>query len=890
MRELCDLSSVQACRAIHVGSKAARLAELARAGLSVPQGFCVPVVWYREWLAAVGAPDAVDIDAWRRRAAVTPLPPGLREALLAQCARPADGDSANRWAVRSSALGEDGHDASFAGQGDSFLDLAAEEVPERVRACWLSLWSPRALAYRARQGGEAAMAVLIQRLVVPRVAGIAFSREPLTAEPVVVIEAVAGSGAALAQGTATPARYHVARDGHRQIAGSASPLAPSEVQAVAQLARQVESLLGFPADVEWALADGTLYVLQARPLNGCGDDVFDTSGHDDDLWTAAFIDERFPAPVSPLGWSLIQGPFERLALREPMAFLGHPEAWRRPVTKLHRGHPYIAVAAVASLYKLLPDALLPEDAARYFPAGRTELRRLATYPRSWREPRLWRAIASTLVRERANWSPWHNHRRWARCREAYTLALDGVAASLDGSPDAAALLALAERVQAANRDLLAVHRWSLTHAEVWYSLLRRLARAWLGHGWQETAARLVRGADTVSTAIDAELHDLAAAVAADVRLRAALAEAADVDDLVDRLPATESARVWLGQLADFLRRNGHRSYSLDVYQPNFAAAPRQVFELLLTLAEGRPTLSADDVGNGDGAAEPGRGVHGEAAAGGDRRQEAEVPGGERGRQLPGSMAAECLSALRWWQRLPFGALLALARRYLQLREEQRYFWQRGLALLRQIYLLLGEQLAAGGWLHSPADIFFLTGDEVARAAAGGPQPQLMAVLAARRRNEFAALKAEHAQNRQLAYPAFLRGRAPLTPPAPQHGEVLRGTPVSSGLAMGVVRVLRDPGELVAVKAGEVLVAPSVDPGWTPIFGKLAALVTECGGQLSHPAVVAREYGLPAVLAVPAATSRLRTGDRVLVDGAAGTVTLLAAVAELRPAARGLGVS
>lgn len=824
MREPRLLSEIDELAPDEVGGKAARLAVLCRAGLPVPAGFAIPVAWYERWLAPVQATSAAAPEAVREAIANLPVPADLAEAVQAALAR-LGAQPSDRWAVRSSAVGEDDTESSFAGQGESYLDVPAADIPARVVACWRSGWSRRALAYRERLGGDGAMGVLVQRMVSPSVAGIAFSRDPLNGEDVVVVEAVAGLGDELAQGRGTPHRYLVR--GERVDSPEGGPLSRAALARVVQLAREAETLLGWPVDIEWAIADGEVWLLQARPLTGeWATDFYTTPDEDDALWTAGFVNERFPTLVSPLGWSVIQKPFENLALREPLSFLGHPEAWRGRVTKLYQGHPYIAVEAVASIYKLLPDFLLPEDVARYFPDGQVAMRKQARYPRSWADLRFWRAALGTLWREAANLSPLHNPGRWRRCRAEYTAKLVEVERALPGATDAAACLVLLDVVEKANARLLAVHRWSLTHADLWYTLLRRLGRLTLGPDWAGAVAALVRGAEEVTVVLDRKLRRLASELPPVPETRAALASAVTVEDLAARLPAGPESSRFIAGLRRFLDTYGHRSFSLDIAQPSFAADPRQVFSLLLAFEE-------------EVAAEP---------------EEAAV------------------HVSRGW-RLLLAPFVAVARRYLALREEQRFYWQRGLALMRALYLRLGKHLAEAGRLDCAEDVFYLTAEEV-EALAGGRGPANSRRLAAWRRREFAALVAGQLVNPVRAYPPFLRGKTPLA--AAQVGEstLLRGTPVSAGLACGVVHVVRDPAELGTVRQGEVLVAASVDPGWTPVFGKLAALVTECGGQLSHPAVVAREYGLPAVLGVPGASFHLRTGDRVLVDGAAGTVTLL----------------
>ncbi|MHB1414043.1 MAG: PEP/pyruvate-binding domain-containing protein [Chloroflexota bacterium] len=834
MSDIYDLAAIGPSQFREVGSKTFRLAQLFQAGLPVPAGFCVSVSAYRRWAGSAGRPSA------EGPAAPPPLdlsgrslPDDLSAAILRACERASAGDTSARWAVRSSAVGEDSQQASFAGQLETFLDVPSADVPERVRACWLSLWSARVTYYRSRWWGAEAMAVLVQRQVVATAAGVAFSRDPVTGDEMVVVEAIAGAGANVAQGTVTPTRYGVpgAGDGDHGAA-EGGPLTSEQVSALAAIVRQVEDLLGWPVDLEWAFADGRLAVLQARPLTAGGvESFFTTRLGDDDLWTAGFVNERFPGPVSPLGWTLIQEPFERLALREPLSYIGYPEAWRRPMIKLYHGHPYVLVEAFASLYKLLPDWLLPEDAVRYFPHGRTELRKQAAYPRSWRELRLWRAALRTLWRERGNLSPFHNDRLWQRYRGSYADALNRIAEAVRGADSAAALLGQAQNVQRANEGLLAIHRWSLTHADLWYTLLRRLARRCLGADWAAQVAALVRGSEEASVALNQQLQDLADLAARDPRLREALTHAQTMADLASELPDSPPGRELLAGLADFLGRYGHRSYNLDIYHPGFAADPSQVFLLIRGLAAAR-------------SAAP-----------------------ESVREMPPPSSDG-------WRSFVIRPVLSLARRYLGLREEQRLCWQQGLALLRRIYLAVGACLVDRRYLDHAEDIFFLTAAEVSAAVAGRGRAAETRWLCERRLHEFATLAAEQTHHPEFAYPSFLRGEVPLITTRRGSADVLKGTPVSAGVAAGLVRVVREPGGLAQVQAGEVLVAPSVDPGWTPIFGKIAALVTESGGQLSHPAVVAREYGLPAVLAVPGATQHLQTGERVLVDGSLGTVLRL----------------
>lgn len=215
----------------------------------------------------------------------------------------------------------------------------------------------------------------------------------------------------------------------------------------------------------------------------------------------------------------------------------------------------------------------------------------------------------------------------------------------------------------------------------------------------------------------------------------------------------------------------------------------------------------------------------------------------------------------------------MARRYMGLREDQRLYWQQTLAYIRRLFLRLGRHLQAEGVLQAPGELFFATWEELRAHGAG--EGHIDRGLLIRRRAEFHRLREEHRRAPALHYPPFVRSNHPLEEgPLPVGVTLFQGQPVSPGLAQGPARVVTSPEQLSQVQAGEVLVAHSLDPGWTPVFGLVVGLVFERGGQLSHAAVVAREYGLPAVTALPGIVKHIRTGQIVVVDGTSGLVRIL----------------
>jgi phosphohistidine swiveling domain-containing protein len=840
-----------------VGAKAANLAAMRRAGLPVAPGFCVLADVHRKFVRANGLePDiAALLDVARssddralesavrhvrRRFVegtmdeiVTRRIAGAHNQLIAQSS------AGPQVAVRSSATLEDLPTASFAGQGDTYLNVAgADEVISHVRECWASLWTMRAVRYRQAQGLDGippAMAVIIQVMIPTDVGGVAFSIHPVTGADEIVVEAAPGLAEAVVRGTAEVARYVLPRADVRRACGPPAVghdlLTPAQLRQLAEAVLYLENLFGGPQDVEWGFWRGQLHLFQSRPIttadpvSAAARDFFTQILPDDDyLWTGGYLNERFPRPVSPLGWSVVGGLTEKLALRDPLHYLGYRHADHLPMTKLYRGHPYANASAFQMFYKVFPDALVPEDAYRYFPNGDISRRREAPYPCCLFDPRFIVSMLLHFVREQSNWSPLHNHCYWARFVPRHQAAMEDTAQRLrtiaaengdrrerGGQAELGELWDIVEELQRWHRELLGIHRWSLTAADLTLAILRRIVRE------GDLFSRLLAGLPNKSVEMDWALYDLR--------------ESASGEDFQSLL--------W----QDFLARYGHRSFGLDLYYPTFADDPTQVERLLEALPPTPPDLVARTTD----------------------RQIAE----DEARAV---LSTRPLGRLRRWV---FDHVLALAHQYVILREEQRFHWQRALALQRRAFLLIGEKLTQDGALAQVDDVFFLTIGEIEDSVHEKPGEETRRVAAARRR-EFEHLQRKWELAPRLAYPPFLRGNQPLAEASVSETR-WRGRGVSPGIARGPARVVLSPQQFGKIAPGDVLVTRSTDPGWTPLFGRLAGLVMERGGQLSHGAVVAREYGLPAVAGIPGITALLRDGDEILVDGLAGTVVRLGGV-------------
>ncbi|MFQ5409955.1 MAG: hypothetical protein ACE5FI_16225, partial [Anaerolineales bacterium] len=391
---------------------------------------------------------------------------------------------------------------------------------------------------------------------------------------------------------------------------------------------------------------------QSPPRNSGGE------GDDDYLWTAAFLDERFAQPVSPLGWSLVAEPFERIALREPLELLG-AAIEDGPLVKLWYGRPYSRVEIWQRIYKLFPEWLLPDDAARFFPGGDVSLRAQPLCP-TFGLHLIWNGI-TMLGRDPGAASPLHNPRAWSRFERALQAALPQWEArlrALVGATDSVRgrLALLRESVQFTDR-LLVFHRWSLLYADLLYTALRQAALLRLGSAEGERVlVGLAAGFDSVTGRVNAEMARLADHIRDDGRLCESLAQAA----VIDELPPGEFKR----QLARFLERYGHRFFSLDIYDPPWAGDLPAFAKLLLAVARRDPAPTAPQSGVGNAPA-----------------------------------------AVR---------LLASATRpYVRLREAQRFRWQQIMAFQRRVLLQLGDLWVASRDLQRSTDVFGLTWPEIA---------------------------------------------------------------------------------------------------------------------------------------------------------------------------------
>jgi pyruvate,water dikinase len=829
--------------------------------------------------------------------------------------------------VRSSALGEDGELRSHAGQYESVLNLRGlEGLVEGVRAVWASWYSDRAIDYRLRQRGASSptdradlvgeptippMAVLVQRLVPARASGMLFTANPATgALDEMTCEAGPLLGEPLAQGRVHPDFFSVRRlrggrlkTRHRVIgtkalqslprpAGSGSLdlcevpekqrrkacISRRELKRICRLGLEVEARMGGPSDIEWCIdGRGRIFLLQARPITALRPRRRSLSRPLRErpvLWTQRFAGERWTQQATPLGWSVIQP-----VLHHFIEWKGVSEGWLEgsAPTRLYRGRPYLNVSIFRHLAFRLPGMSPPQFLLEMFPADeQDELLYDAPYLPN---PTVVSSILWELLRERRwrryHWGVFSNHSEWESFQPVFERSI--AALPLD-FPDAAAGLAHIETARGLMRDYMGIHLLSLLFAHLGYELLDKALRGWSGVEGQAIRSALVAEPGQNETLrANAAVWHLAELVRGKTELLGALSGAepgvgetlesplaAEVPEvlpvealLCGTLDDVTGGRALRLALAAFLEEFGHRSSaSYEIFATRWSDSPELVLQMLLNCLRAPP----------------------------EQHPSRRAARRERDRSRAESLVARRMSRgwirhLLPWRRSLFGELLELTRSYMALRENQRFSFDRLLLRTKRIFERIGAQLEQQALLERGEDLVFLKIAEVADLVSGGLSADLAAERIAGRKREFDA-------NASALHPDFLEGEEQLEAAQPEApGEYLQGLGISPGRARGTVRVLRSLAEVDKLRSGDILVARGVDPGWTPLFLTLGGLVLELGSMLSHAAVVAREYGLPAVVNIEGATHILEDGMEITVDGDRGRVLLHRAAKDPKPKER-----
>jgi phosphohistidine swiveling domain-containing protein len=833
------------------GGKAVGLGRLIRGGLPVPPGFVIGHSVFEQWLAAAGDDVGPAVDH------VTHIPRDAY-ASLAEMASALAGSGP--LAVRSSAAGEDGASASFAGQLESVLGVQVSGLEQALKRVWASRGSARAAAYATARGTAlTGMGVIVQRQVDAQYAGVLFTVSP---EPgrsgEMLCEYDEGLGDRLVAGEVSPGRIAISRatltpEWKCDLPGARARPPLDAIARLARAAQAAEKLFGSAQDIEWAIdRAGEVWLLQSRPIT-----TRPRPAARSILWSNANVNENFPQPICPLLYSVAAAGYTRYfrglgeAFGVSAARLERMEPDLRTIIGVHAGRMYYNLTSIHAVLRDLPFGRV---LSRWFDqfVG-------ATGPEAERTPTARRRPGEVLELARiACKTTWQYLFLSARLR-AFERDVDRYAArTAQPALEHKSLIELRDDVRAFLD--IRLRRWtgaglSDVAAMASYGALKALlSRAFPAAQDAQVHHDLLKGLDDLASAAPVNaLWDLSRQIRADERLSALFATFA-ADEIESRLAHDAGYAAFKAALDAYLESWGYRfSGELMLTEPSFQERPEALIAILARYA-----------------AQDGESPHARLDV--QRRDRIQ----RTARVLDALAQRPLVRGLAWPSMASIARpVIAAAQFSIACRERARLKQALLYNRLRRVALVIGARLVAERRLASRDDVFFLTAPELDELLSGTAMFAASAgeLVALRRRahEAFAAMQPPDVMTAaEGEYPACTPDLA-----APHaSGAELRGTSVCGGVAIGRARVLLHVDEACGLEAGDILVTRQTDPGWAPVFVAIRGLVLERGGMLSHGAILAREYGIPTVVGVAGAVTDIPDGVTVRVDGDRGVVDIV----------------
>ena len=816
------------------GGKGSNLSLLTQRGFPVPPGFIVAALAYRDFIATERdllrevagfhfeepAKLRRESEILREMLAKWKLPGEVEDEVTQRLSTFAPDQA---FSVRSSSTMEDLASAAFAGQHETYLNcIGPTQILDRLKACYLSLWSDRAIAYRHQQRFDhelAAMSVVVQQMVFCDVAGVGFSINPINGDlNEMIFDANFGLGESVVSGegevdhfeveksTSRLRRSTIARKTRKIVAvpggtkevplpateGLQACLSEAQLSQLAALLGRVEVSYRFPQDIEWGFARGELRLLQSRPITTIPP-----------RWTRDESAERFPNVITPLTWDFVETGFHR-SLNYSFRLMGFPP-FSGKWFEMH-GHYIYGNQNAVELYG----------------------RRAPFIVRTIEELR----AALPVIREEYRWVQ-ELPVIWARDLDFYLISIGRfMAEPLDTKSLKQVWQYVLEVNSLGANYFLPNIAISITHSTL-YRLLHHLLKLCLEPASADSLFdRLMAYCETKTGIINKELFEMAMMIRAQPKLEALVRENDSrrvfEQELLKAFPEFET------RLQKFLRDHGHREVDFDAYSPTWLELPWVVLDnvrlILGTPMEQLPSAKERELKI--------------------RMVQAE---------------AELFQTLPPDLHFLFAELLRLARTYTSLDDLEHYETTRLTLPLRRGLRELGQRLVRRNVLREPMDIFFAHLAQIQQAVDDDSDSawSTFAESVARQKEAYLADKARK--------PDWILGTAA---EAAESTDAMSGLAGSAGVAEGPVFLVLGPDDFARFPKGAVLVARTTNPTWTPLFYSAVAVVTESGGPLSHGAVTAREMRLPAVMSVKECLTRLTNGCRVRVDGTNGKVTML----------------
>ena len=851
-----------------VGGKGANLGEMTRAGFPVPQGFCVTTSAYRAFLGTsdrmehfftrleqVAADRLDEIRALgeqiRSHLKSLPVPGEVEEAIVSAWKR---NGTEKAYAVRSSATAEDLPGASFAGQQETYLNVIGKKrLLDSIRRCWASLFTDRAISYRAKNGFDhrsVYLSVVVQEMIFPDVSGILFTADPVSGNRnVISVDASFGLGEALVSGLVSADLYRV-RDGavidkkisKKEIAvyslpeggtvtkelpldrQNAQALPDGKILELAELGKNIEKHYGTEQDIEWCCAGGKFFIVQSRPITTL-------------YPVPKFSDRKLHILVSGGHIQMMTEPMKPLALSVFSALV--------PIMTEAGGRFYADMTiplGIKPLRKRIPKVLRRMDEQLGAALEEAATRMAAKIPGRRIPLRIVAPVAFTAARTILNniFFADPSARRHAVNRfieEAVRRCREQIWSS--GSRPRIGMIRQDMKQRVFPALIQVAPNW--VSGELVSEIVKKLLRRLLGDAESFHAlGRSLPG--NVTSELGLMIGDLADLVRQNRQLADYLEKAsdADFDQGLDNIPDSEAFR---RKLEQFMQRYGMRCPGeIDISKPRWREAPTALVPAIMSHAR---TMAPGEH----------RAKFQEAAQEAEEVAEKLI---EQVRRRKGAVHAKILRRL-----------IHVYRNLAGLREHHKYLLVQYFDIYRKAILELAHELVRSGVLREKQDVFYFTLDEL-QALENGDIPGNIDQLMKERKEKLEFYK-------KLTLPRVITSEGEVIAGRPKDSGApegaLVGTPVSSGIAEGYAKIVLNP-EDADLHEGEIMIAPFTDPGWTPLFHSAKALVMEVGGMMSHGSVVAREYGIPAVVGVNQATTIIRNGSYIRVDGTHGFVEIL----------------
>ncbi len=869
------------------GGKGANLGEMTKAGFPVPPGFIINTVAYTDFINSYPEMDLIynklkklnsdDLDEVRKTGKLIretiekiDIPEKLKHEVGE---RLKEFGEDNFFAVRSSATAEDLPGASFAGQQDTFLNIRGfENILINIRKCWVSLFTDRAILYRMEKGfshREVKLSAVIQKMVIPDTSGIMFTADPLSGHRnKISIDAGFGLGEALVSGLITPDFYKVSKSNfsiiekevNKQIIqiisnsdggtrtetlgdtkSSAQVLDDKQIVRLAQIGKKIEDYYGSPQDIEWCFEGEELYIVQSRPITSLFPVpeliINDNSLH---VYFSFGHFQVMTEPLPPMSHSIIK-------LFIPFGKKGY-EGEYNPFILSAGGRLYIDLSPV--LFRRIGRKIIPKILKSIDPlmagavlevverdeflkgAGVSKYKSGIKTPLKWLLPIFIKALKVTLWKDSTG--------RTEEIFNKLNNEIDQIKYKFETASEGRdRLIAGRESVENILRMLTVV----FPHIIPAFISIKRIHKMFPGDAMSDDIIALQRGLKgNVTTAMDLETGDLADIIKESPGLFEILSESSNIKNTIQDLKSDDRYDRFNKEWMEFIKLYGFRGVGeIDISRPRWKDDPSSIIKVIMGSMK-------DDA----------KGAHRrhynnltkEAEQAGDRLIKFVNKG------LFGKYRARKLKHL-----------IKDYRNSLPLREHGKYFLMKLFGIVREIIIDLADKLYVEKRIENREDIWFLDYNELI-GAVSNPGENV--------RTRIEIRKKEMELYRVMTPPRVITSEGEI-PVAKYKGEFpegsLPGAGVSAGTVEGIARVLMDPHSEV-LNPGEILVAPFTDPAWTPLFINASAVVIEVGGLMTHGSVIAREYGIPAVVSIENVTTKIKTGQKIRVNGDLGYVEIL----------------